>query len=36
MSAYSEDYHVTPKSQLADRFNDYFYGPQDYALIAIK
>jgi SAM-dependent methyltransferase len=31
---YGLDYHVGQTTDVGRRFNDYFYGPQDYALIA--
>jgi len=36
LHSYSPDYHVESQGNVAQRFNDYFYGAQDYALIARK
>ena len=37
MSPYETSYHVgKPDDPVARRFNDYFYGPQDYAVFGIK
>jgi hypothetical protein len=31
---YSSEHLVADSSALADRFNGFFYGPQDYAVVA--
>ena len=37
LSAYESSYQVgSPDDPLARRFNDYFYGPQDYAVVGVK
>ena len=34
---YGEEFRLDDSnSELAERFNDYFYGPQDYAIIGYK
>ncbi|MBD1999462.1 class I SAM-dependent methyltransferase [Leptolyngbya sp. FACHB-541] len=35
LNAYADSFKVSG-SEIADRFNDYFYGPQDYAVIGYK
>jgi O-antigen chain-terminating methyltransferase len=36
LNPYPPSFHVVDPSPLAERFNGLFYGPQDYALIAVK